>query len=193
MIKAQHSDKKRIIDILHSAFEPIHEANSINFIVKQDNKRSELLRALMEYLVEDCMDYGEILMSDQRNACILVKYNNLHKPKIKDYWRQAKLAIKCIGLSNVGKVLQRQKLIKKNHPKETYVHPVIMGATNEVKGFGYGVRLMMQLRDENPDNILPVITETTTDVNLNIYKRFGFELYNQIDTESFPIYFLRLN
>ena len=193
MIKATLKDRDHVVGILHSAFEPILEPNSINFVVKQDQHRSKRLRVLMEFLVDDCFDFGEVLLSDQRNACILLKYPNSQKITFRFIKRQLRIAFKCIGLSRVSKILKRQAQVNKNHPKgEDYIHPVIMGATSDVKGFGYGVRLMKQLFAEHPDNVLPVVTETTTAVNLNIYKRFGFELYHQIETEDFPIYFLRL-
>jgi len=195
MIKAQRSDRNHIVSILHSAFEPIKDDNSINFIVKQDHKRSERVRALMEFLVDDCFDFGEILLSDQRNACILLKYPHTSKTTIAVIKRHIKLAFNCVGLTNVYKVLKRQAVIKKHHNvKEAYINPVIMGATSDVKGFGFGARLLKQLKDEREDGtVLPVIFETTTDVNLKMYQRFGFELFKEVQTKDFPLYFLRLN
>jgi len=193
MTKANLSDKEHIVKILHSAFEPIHEANSINFIVKQDVKRSKRIKVLMEYLFQNCMEFGEVLLSDNRNACILMKYPHTEKLTLKEIYWQTKLALKCIGLSGVPKVLKRQATLKKHHIKEAYIHPVIMGALNEVNGLGIGVRLIKQLIDEYSHNELPVIIETTTDQNLRIYKRFGFNVFKEIQTKDFPLYFLRMN
>ncbi|WP_029209394.1 GNAT family N-acetyltransferase [Aquimarina agarilytica] len=193
MIKATYSDKKHIVAILHSAFEPIHDPNSINFIVKQDAKRSERIRVLMEYLFDDCMAFGEVLLSDNKNACILLKYPHKQKLTLNYILWQVKLAFKCIGLGGVYKVLKRQATLKKHHIKDPYIHPVIMGAKNEVRGFGIGVRLIKQLIDYYSDNELPVIIETTTDENLKMYKRFGFEVFKEIKTKDFPLYFLRMN
>lgn len=194
MIKATSADKKRIAEILHSAFEPIHESNSINFIVKQDRKRSERIYLLMEYLVEHCMDFGEVLISNNRSACILLKYPHTEKRTLKEIFWQIKLAFRCIGLKNVPKVLKRQATLKKHHIKTPYIHPVIMGAYNEVNGLGIGIRLIKQLIKEYGDNNeLPVIIETTTDQNLRIYQRFGFKVFKEIQTKDFPLYFLRMN
>jgi len=193
MIKASYSDKNHIVTILHSAFEPIHDANSINFVVKQDKKRSKRMRLLMEYLFENCMDYGEVLLSNNRNACILMKYPHTEKFTLKGFFWQIKLAFGCIGLKNAPKILRRQAILKKHHITEPYIHPVIMGALNEVNGLGIGVRLIKQLIDEYSQNELPVIIETTTDQNLRIYKRFGFEVFKKIETDDFPIFFLRMN
>ena len=177
MLKATLADRDLVINILHSAFEPIMDDNSINFIVKQDAKRSERVKYLMEFLVDDCYDFGEILLSDKKNACILLKYPHKAKTTFAVLWRHVKLAFKSVGLSNVPKVLRRQAAIKKHHIKGEYIHPVIMGATSEVRGFGFGARLIKQLfEDRDEKNHLPVIIETTTDENLRMYQRFGFKL-----------------
>lgn len=193
MIKAGRQDRDHVVGILHSAFEPITDDNSINFIVKQDHKRSERIKFLMEFLVDDCLEFGEVLLSDKRNACILVKYPHTAKTTFSVIKRHIKLAVTCIGLTNVYKVLKRQAVIKKHHTKEAYIHPVIMGATSEVRGFGFGARLIKQLLEDRENNTLPVIIETTTNENLRMYQRFGFKLIKEVQTKDFPLYFLRLN
>jgi len=194
MLKATQADRDLVVHILHSAFEPIKEDNSINFVVKQDAKRSERIKYLMEFLVDDCFDFGEILLSDKRNACILIKYPHKAKTTFAVIKRYFKLAVKCTGLKNGYKALKRQAEIKKHHVKGAYIHPVIMGATSEVRGFGFGARLIKQLLEEREENNkLPVIIETTTAENLRMYQRFGFKLIKEVQTKNFPLYFLRLN
>lgn len=194
MLKATQADRDLVVNILHSAFEPIEEDNSINFIVKQDAKRSKRIKYLMEFIVDDCFDFGEILLSDKKNACILIKYPHKTKTTFAVILRYIKLAFKCTGVLNAPKVLKRQAVIKKHHIKGAYIHPVIMGATNEVKGFGFGARLIKQLLAEREkENQLPVIIETTTAQNLRMYQRFGFKLIKEVQTKDFPLYFLRLN
>ena len=46
MVKAIYSDKPLVVDILSKSF---NDNKSINYIVKQDGKREERLRKLMEY------------------------------------------------------------------------------------------------------------------------------------------------
>ncbi len=194
MIIASQKDKERVIDILHSAFEPIKKDNAINFVVKQDHKRSERIRLLMEYIVEDCFDFGEILLSDKKNACILIKYPHKEKITLQVLKRHLKLAFYCIGIKKLFKVLNRQATLKRHHVKEPHIHPVIMGATNEVKGMGFGVPAIKQLFEERAEaNKLPVIIETTTEQNAKMYQRFGFKIFKEIQTRKFPIYFLRIN
>lgn len=193
MIIATLQDKKHVVDILCSAFEPITEPNSINYIVKQDKHRSKRMRVLMEFIFDNCMDFGEVLLSNNRNACILMTFPHTEKLTFKKIKGLVRVALKCTGLKNAIKVLQRQAQLKKHHISEAYIHPTIMGAKNEVHGFGIGVRLIKQLIDHYEGNELPVIIQTTTDQNLKIYKRFGFEVFKKVDLKDFPLYFLRMN
>ncbi len=81
MTKASSKDKDLIVDILVSAFSPYKEENSINLIVKQDKKRIKRMRILMGYLFEKAILFGEIFISDNKNACLLIKYP--HKEKLR--------------------------------------------------------------------------------------------------------------
>lgn len=193
MQKATTSQKDIAVDILHSAFEPIQEENLINEMVIHDEKRSERIRILMEFLVEDCLRSGEVLLSDNNSACILTKYSDANTF---DLWKlkwYIKIALKCTGLKKASGILKRQSSLKKHHVKERYIHPVIMGARNEVNGKGIGVRLIKQLIDHYSENTLPVIIETTTAANKRIYEHFGFTAFKTIQDKDFPIYFLRMN
>ena len=67
-------------EILVSAFSPLKENNSINLVVKQDEKRIERMQILMEYLLERAISFGEFFISKNNKACILLKFP--HKEKV---------------------------------------------------------------------------------------------------------------
>ncbi len=193
MQKATIAQKNIAVEILHSAFEPITEDNLINEVVIHDDKRSERIKILMEFLVEDCLRSGEVLLSDGNTACILTKFSDA---STFDFWKLKwyfKIAIKCTGLSKAMNILKRQSSLKKYHVKERYIHPVIMGARSEVNGRGTGMRLIKQLIAHYRDNTFPVIIETTTEANKKIYEHFGFKTFKTVQDKDFPIYFLRMN
>ncbi len=193
MQKANFSQKEIAVKILHSAFEPIKEDNLINELVINDDKRSQRIQVLMEFLVEDCLRSGEVLLSDNNNACILMKYSDANKF---DFWKlkwYVKIALKCTGLFKAVNILKRQSSLKKEHINERYIHPVIMGAKSEVNGRGMGMRLIKELISHYSDNTLPVIIETTTEANKRIYEHFGFRTFQTVKDEDFSIYFLRMN
>lgn len=193
MTKATHLDKELVVNILVSAFSSIQAGNQINLIVKQDKHRLKRMHVFMEYMFENAMLFGEVFISDNRQACLLIKYAHKEKVTLKTIGLDLRLAFKSIGITRVFKVLKRQWIAKKNYPKEPHIQPMIMGVNDEYKGKGTAPRLMFEIRDHFKDNTLPVIIDTVTDSNLKMYKRFGFRITKKYENFDFPIYFLRLN
>ncbi|CAL2104234.1 GNAT family N-acetyltransferase [Tenacibaculum sp. 190130A14a] len=191
MIKASIKHKELVTDILYSAFVGITIPNSINFVVKQDKHRNKRLRFLMEYLFLKALDFGEVYISNNQNACILLHYPHKEKTTLKTIGRDCKLAFKTIGLIRVYKVLKREYQLKKHHVKEAHIHPLIMGVKKDYQGKGSGVRLIYEVLNEHSTNKLPCILETTTKSNLKLYKKFGFYIFNETTDLGYPLYFLR--
>lgn len=188
---ATNKDKDIVIDILHSAFVDIKIANSINFVVKQDKKRSNRLRYLMEYMFNLCFKFGEIFLSDNNKGCILLMFPHRKRVSLETILWDIKLAFKTVGLENVVKVLKRESQLKKHHLKEPHIHPLIMGVRKEYQGTGVGPRLIVELLKHYDNNELPVVIETTTDSNLKLYKKFGFKIFKETNDLDYPLIFLQ--
>jgi len=191
--KATTIDKKLVSEILVSAFLPLKEKNSINLVVKQDKKRIERMHLLMEYLFEKTIRFGEIYISKNNKACILLKFPHQEKTTFSTLLLDIKLAFKCIGIERVFKVLKRQQIASKYYPKEKQIRPVIMGAKKECKGKGTAARLMIKIKNHFKDNHLPVIVDAASEKNVKMYQKFGFKIIKKEEGLGFPLYFLRLN
>lgn len=189
--KATIKEREIVVNILCSAFDPIKIPNSINYVVKQDKNRSMRLRVLMEYLFDNSLMFGEIFLSNNRRACILLQYPHLKKTTLKTILLDLRLVIKCIGLSRVFKVLKRERTLNKHHIKKPHIHPILMGAYHKDNGKGFGVRLIFELFDYYKNKNLPIIVETTTPENLKLYNKFGFKIFKKVDDLNYPLYFLR--
>lgn len=191
MLKATIKDKELITEILYQAFVDITIPNSINFVVNQDEKRKKRLRFLMEYLFLTTIEFGDIFISDNKKACVLISYPHLQKTTIKNIVLKIKLALKTIGLTNVFKVLKREQQLSKQHITEPHIHPVIMGVTKAHQGKGTGVRLIKEVFNFYKDNKLPCILETTTEENIKMYEKFGFKIVKESNDLNYPLFFLR--
>ena len=190
---ANYTDKNLVAEILVSAFLPLKEKNSINLVVKQDEKRAERMRFLMEYLFEKAFNFGEIYISNNNKACILLSFPHKEKITLKTIFLDFQLANKCIGFNRVFHVLKRQKNLKQHYPKEKYILPLIMGATHDYKGNGTAVRLMMEVKNHYKHSKLPVIVDAALKQNVILYQKFGFKIFKEEKSLGFPIYLLRLN
>lgn len=193
MRKAGIEDKELVSDILVSAFLPLKGRNSINLVVKQDKRRLERMKVLMDYLFERSMRFGEIFVSNNDQACILLLFPHEEKISLRTILLDIELAFKCIGIFRVYQVLKRQKVASKYYPKGKHIKPVIMGVKNERKGNGTAARLMLKVRNEFKNNSWPVIVDAASISNAKLYQKFGFKIINKEEALGFPIYFLRLN
>ncbi len=193
MIKASIKDKKLVEDILISAFEPNMDDSSINLIVGNGDKRVKKMRILMGYLFEISMLFGEVFIADNKKGCLLIKYSEKEKVTLKTIKLDLYLAIKCVGIMNVFKVLKRQQIAKQNYPKEKHIRPVIFGVDKKFKGGVTAARLMLSVKNYYKGNTLPVIIDAAAEYNVNLYQKFGFKIAKKEDSLGFPIYFLRLN
>ena len=63
MIKGKKEHKELIVEILVSAFIDLEEDNSINYIVGNGKDRVSRMQALMGYLFEKSLLFGEIHIS----------------------------------------------------------------------------------------------------------------------------------
>jgi hypothetical protein len=71
MQKATGSNKALIVDILTKAFD---DNKSVNYIIKQDERRIERTRELSSYSFEICLRFGEIFISEDKTACALMLF-----------------------------------------------------------------------------------------------------------------------
>ena len=81
----------------------------------------------------------------------------------------------------------------KNYPKENHIRPIIMGVKKECKGNGTAARLMIEVKNKFNSNKTPVILDAASKKNVELYKKFGFNIIKKEESLGFPIYFLRLN
>ena len=190
---AKYADKNLVAEILVSAFLPLKDKNSINLVVKQDDKRAERMHFLMEYLFEKAFSFGEIYISNNNKACILLSFPHQEKTTLKTIFLDFQLANKCIGFKRVLTVLKRQKSVQQNYPKGKFILPLIMGVTSDCKGNGTAARLMIEVKNHYKDSKLPVIVDAASKQNVILYQKFGFKVFREDNSSGFPIYFLRLN
>ena len=193
MTRATREDKKLVIDILVEAFEPLDDDNSINFVVKQDDRRMERMHVLMGYLFDKAMRSGEVFLSDNRASCLLISYKYQEVFSWASFKSDVQLVTKCIGIGRVSKVLKRQKIVKRNYPKTNHIRPMIFAVKNSYKGTVTAAKLIMQVFKDFEKNELPVIVDTASEEHVRLYQKFGLKVFNKEESLGFPIYLLRMN
>jgi len=178
MIKATYNDKSAVVDILYQSF----EANiSVNYVVKQDKHRERRIRLLMEYSFDICHMFGAIYLSGDRNACALTLHPDQKRTTLKSVLLDAKMAFGCVGLTRVYRVLNRETKIKKAYPEQPLLYLWFIGVKRAKQNRGIGGALLDEVIKESNAIQRPIYLETSMLENVSFYKKFGFEIYKELD------------
>ncbi len=187
MIKANYADKSLVVDILTTSF----AANqSVNYIIKQDKDRLKRVRHLMDYSFNVCYLFGDVFLSENKQACALVLYPDLKKTTLKSLLLDIRLIFFSVGLSNIRKTLNREALIKKIQPKELMYYLWFIGVSPEHQGTGIGTQLLSDMIKDSSLKKRPIYLETSTLKNLPWYQKLGFHIYRELDL-GYNLYFLK--
>ncbi len=187
MKKADYNDKNLVVDILTKSFDT---NQSVNYIVKQDQKRIKRVNALMDYSFQVCYLFGNVFLSEDKKACALVLYPDKKKTTLKSILLDVKLILNCIGIENIKKALARESKIKQKQPKDQMYYLWFIGVEPKYQNEGIGSDLLDDIIRDSDHKERPIYLETSTLKNLPWYKKFGFQVYNELDL-SYKLFFLK--
>lgn len=187
MKNANYEDKSLVTDILTKSFDT---NQSVNYIAKQDGKRLKRISALMDYSFEVCYMFGDVFLSDDRKACALILYPDKKKTTLKSILLDIKLIFSCIGIENIKKALARESKIKQLQPKELMYYLWFIGVDPEYQNEGIGSILLDEIIKDSKQKQRPIYLETSTLKNLPWYKKYGFQVYNELEL-SYKLFFLK--
>lgn len=187
MIRAEYSDKKRVADILTRSFD---DNKSVNYIVKQDKKRNQRLRKLMEYSFDVCYLFGKIFLTEDKKGCALIVLPDKKKTTIRSILLDMNLIFSCIGLVNVKKAMDRESRIRKLQPKVPMYYLWFIGVEPDEQNKGIGSSLLNEIITESDAEKRIICLETSTLKNIPWYQKSGFTIYNILDL-SYRLFFLK--
>lgn len=185
MRKFTEKDRENAINILVKSFE---RNKSVDFVVGNSAKRRKVL---MEYSLENCLENGEVYISDSEKSCALIKYSDQKRKPLRLWIWDLKLALKGIGLPNISKVLKRESSIEALQPKEPFLYLWFIGVQPECQGQGEGSKLLTSVLQLAKEKSLSVCLETSTERNFRWYENVGFSVYASSDQFGFPLHFYR--
>lgn len=178
MIRAGLDDKNRIVDILADSFE---SNNSVNYIIPQNNRRTNRIRKLMAYSFDICLLYGDVFITEDKNACALILLPDKKKTTIRSVLLDVLLATTVIGLKNISRTLSRETSITKIHPNGLLYYIWFIGVVPSEQGKGFGSKLLNTVVEEGLNQKRTVCLETSTMKNVPWYEKHGFKTYTELD------------
>lgn len=190
MLEITNGNINRVVEILTKSFD---DNKSTNWAVKQDSKRVKRISYLMKYAYDICKAQNGAFISDDQNGAILYDFPITARYNFSRLIQDIKFIFKVIGPERLFKVLEREKYIKNLHPKEEYIYLWFLGVSPENQGNGTGSKMLNELTVLADKTSLSICLETSNPKNLELYKRFGFEIYHewQSDFIGFPVWFMK--
>ncbi len=187
MIKASREKKDLTVAILTNAFT---DNKSVNYIIRQDNRKILRIKALMAYSFDMCMEFGDVFLTESGEACALILYPHLKKFSFYAVWLDIKIIFKAITVWGIAKTLNRESKIKAIQPKEPMAYLWFIGVNRVFQHTGTGSSLLKEVIEYAEKKELPVFLETSTTENLPWYDRFGFQIYSELDL-GYKLFFLK--
>ncbi len=178
MIRAQHTDKDLIVNILVSSFD---DNKSVNYIIRQDSKRVERIKRLMEYSYDVCNLFGDIFLTEDKKGCALLILPDKKRTTIKSILLDARFCFTCLSLSNIGKAMKREAKIKQVQPDGLLYYLWFIGVDSHNQNKGIGSQLLQDVISEGQKQNRTICLETSTLTNVPWYEKFGFSIYHEFD------------
>lgn len=188
MKKAMNSERGLIADILTQSFA---DNKSVNYTVKQDERRMQRIKKLMEYSFDICNMFGEVFLTDDKKGCALVLMPDKKKATVKSTLLDIKLVASVIGFGNIKKAMNRESAIKKIHPDGALYYLWFIGVPPSEQGKGVGSKLLNEVIQEGQVQNRILCLETSTKKNIPWYEKHGFKTYRELDF-GYTLYCMKL-
>src|SRR3954447_20957535 len=191
MIKAGKIHKQRVIELLA---ECIDKNKSVNWIVKQDKRRKERIRHLIDYAFDICIGAEQIYLTDDQNGVIISSMSDDKLPFLEEAWLTARFLINVTGIYGIGKALRREKYVTSFHPQDhEFIYIWFLAVDKSMQGRGIGAKMINVIIEKSKMENVPIYLETSEERNVKFYLKHGFEIHHVSEEErfGFKLYFLR--
>lgn len=187
MLKATPSDKDFIVDILVDSF---YDNASVNYIIKQDNRKFKRIKGLMEYSFDLCYSFGEVFYSEDKKACALVMFPDMKKSNLKLLRLDLRFIFSSLDLHHLKKATSRESKVKSRQEDGLKYYLWFIAVDPVEQGKGIGSKLLQEVIEEGKNSGRTIYLETSNIGNVRWYKKMGFEVYNQLDL-GYLLFFLK--
>lgn len=188
MVRAELNDKERVVGILAQAFDT---SPGINAIIKNDGKRIFRIKKLMEYAFDTSYLYGDIFLSDDKNACAILRFPERKKNWLKSIWLLLGLTFYSVGFFRIKRILGIEEVRKRiRHTTDPIAYLWFIGVDPVHQGMGVGDRLLNEIIEYSTKMHRPIYLETAIIRNVPWYKKFGFIQFHELDADC-RLYFMK--
>jgi hypothetical protein len=188
MYLATPRDTQRIIAIFQEAF--IDNPHICYLLGK--SRLPEKIAILTSHVIDIAMKrQGLYLSKDGEGVLIVFEADKLPLTffeKCAQYW----MVLRCFNLRNIFAIARTEKRVKAlRHAQPGDLYVWFYAVSNKGLGGKTARELLHDLFDLAQEKNAAILAETSIARNMVIYKRYGFEPYNQQQFDSFPVFYMR--
>ena len=188
MYLATPRDTQRIIAIFQEAF--IDNPHICYLLGK--SRLTEKIAILTSHVIDIAMKrQGLYLSKDGEGVLIVFEADKLPLTffeKCAQYW----MVLRCFNLRNIFTIARTEKRVKAlRHAQPGDLYVWFYAVSNKGLGGKTARELLHDLFDLAQEKNAAILAETSIARNMVIYKRYGFEPYNQQQFDSFPVFYMR--
>jgi hypothetical protein len=185
---ATSKDTDQIISIFQEAF---IDNPHICFLLGKSRLR-EKIGIMTSHVIYIAMKRQGLYLSEDGEGVLIVfeadKIPLTFTEKCAQYW----MVLRCFNLRNLFAIARTEKKVKalrQVQPGDLYVW--FYAVSDKGLGGKTARELLQDLFDLAQAKNAAILAETSIARNMVIYKRYGFDTYNQQQFESFPVFYMR--
>ena len=176
MKKATRTDKPHMLQMLESAF---CDVPGVNWVTGKGRDQAKKRRLLLDYSLELTFQQGEVWISDDGQATMLLFKWHQRKQSLYTIWLQCKIAFLVVGLRRLPEILARERYIQAQRPVKTpYIYCWFIACSPTRNSFESIKDLKDGLFRISAQEQLPIYMETTVPKMRAAYERYGFKTYH---------------
>ncbi|MDH5382855.1 MAG: hypothetical protein OEW75_18515 [Cyclobacteriaceae bacterium] len=189
MIKITPTNKEIAIKIAAEAF---IDNPSMNWFLKNDDKKEQRMYSLCDYCVSVAMEKKGGFLSNDLNGITLIYKNDA---KI-SFWEYVKLLFKLLnkasGWIKLPELLHRQHQVSKRRGDKLSLY-VLLFASNRTNGNSTAYEMKDFIFEYSDKMKLPIYVETASRKTKVAYERYGFQTYDswELTGTSTVLWFLK--
>lgn len=187
MKRVNFKDKALVIDILMESFK---DDPYMHWLIS-DSNNSNKLKYVLEYVVDETLENGEVYLSDDNRATALWHTERPNNISLRYLYRNSLFFLR-FGVKSTISIIKKDSFTHNQHTRiEKYYHLYFIGVKKEGQGKGLASELMNPMLEKCSKESIPVLLETANPLNVDIYSKKGFTLYNTVTNGDITIYFMK--
>jgi GNAT superfamily N-acetyltransferase len=161
----------------------------MSWMVPNERARYTRLRRFFRAELWTARRRGTVLTTADQAGAALWLPPDRWKTELRDYLRQTPSALRAFSFHLVP-ALRLLSRMEHAHPREPHWYLAVIGTDPSRQGLGVGSALITEITDRCDNEGLGAYLESSKDVNVPYYERFGFRVTDEVTAPNGPTLWL---